>query len=89
MTAEDFILTKPLLLTTGRMVRLSTEDDPTVDDEGAALQVGQELLLDDKGLLKYWDGDSWEPVTFSQKLIQCFEIQAEIRDHMLAVTSED
>ena len=89
MHLEDFLLTKPQLKTTGRMTRLSTDTDPTEDDDGGELMIGQEMLLEDTGMFKYWDGNSWEPVTFSQKLLQFFELQFEIRDEVRIANSTD
>ena len=70
---------KPLL-TTGRMVRLSTDDTPTKDDDGGTLEVGAELLHEDTGNIKYWNGSAFVPVTMGQKLLQLIELQREIRD---------
>ena len=74
------------LRTTGRMVRLSTDSEPSVSDEGEALVVGTELLRQDTGKLDYWTGTVWASVTIGQKLQQFVEVHFEIRD---LLTKED
>jgi hypothetical protein len=78
--ALEFDVIAPLLRTRDRMVRLSSESEPAIDDDGGTLQVGTELLYEDTGTLVYWNGSVWKRPTFRQKLEQFIELQIEIRD---------
>ena len=80
MTVDDLRLNRPLLRTTGRIVGLSTDTKPTVDEDGSTLEVGTEFLADDTGIFYYWTGSDWALSDFNQKLYQLIELQIEIRD---------
>lgn len=84
----DLLLARPQLRTTGRLVRLSTDSLPTVDDDGGALQVGTELLHEDTGAFRYWTGSEWLRSNLPQKLDQLIDVAIEIRD-LLQTALED
>lgn len=79
MIASELI-SLPLLRSSGRMVRLSSCTDPTVDDDGGTLAIGTELLHDDTGKIRFWDGTAWKPIHFAQKLCQGVDLLIELRD---------
>ena len=84
MNVGDSLPTLPRLSTSGRLVRNAADTEPTtVDDNGGALLLGQELLIEDTGTLKYWNGTAFAPVTVSQKLCQLADLLTELRDLLL------
>lgn len=80
MYLSDFEAAEIPLRTTGRMVRLAADSEPTVGDDGGALIVGTELLREDTGKASYWNGSAWKPVTLPQRIVQAIELLREIRD---------
>lgn len=89
MIGNDYILSVPKLRTSGRIIRLSTDSQPTVGDDGGTLQVGTELLIEDTGLTYYWSGSAWERPNLAQKIDQLVELQLEIRDFLQKVIYPD
>lgn len=69
----------PTLLTERPIVSLSTDDEPELDNDGGALEVGQTWLHEDTGSMRYWTGTEWKPVTVEQadglKLNLLFDIR--------------
>jgi hypothetical protein len=83
MIIDDLQLSIPALMSFGRLVRLSTDAQPTVDDDGGPLQLGTELLIEDTGYSYYWNGTSWVRTTFPQKFDLLVELAREIRDRLV------
>ena len=72
-------ITEQSLRTDAPIYITGTDAAPTVDPNGGALQVGQELVRD-TGARAYWNGTAWKPVTEQQKLCQVADLLIEIRD---------
>ena len=82
MQEQDLRLAEPQLLSGEPMVALSTDTEPTVAEDGSALQVGQLLILEDTGIQKYWTGAAWARVTTGQVLDLNTQLLRELRDLM-------
>jgi hypothetical protein len=72
-------ITESALRTDVRIYIGSTDNAPTVDEDGGALPVGRELIRDHGGSA-YWTGTQWKPVSELQKLCQVADLLFEIRD---------
>ena len=89
MSVRDFTLAAPALRTDMRIVGLSTDTKPTVDEDGSVLQAGTEFISDDTGQSWYWTGSEWKPTTFPQKIEQLIQLQWESRDLLARLANED
>lgn len=66
----DIVLNFPALRFDARQSIDSSEDEPTLREDGTALEIGDVLYLTDTGIELYWTGTAYEPVRLSQKLQQ-------------------
>ena len=80
LSVRDFTLAAPALRTDVRIVGLSTDTKPTVDEDGSELQLGTEFFSDDTSQSWFWNGSEWLPTTFPQKIDQLIQLQWESRD---------
>ena len=80
LTLSDLSQQRPSLLTSDRIIGLSTDSNPTVGGDGGALLVGQEWVHEDTGVIKYYTGSGWVLVDFNQRLNQGIALLMEIRD---------
>lgn len=85
---REFTLNAHKLLTDTRLVGLSTDTKPTVDEEGGELEVGREWIATDTGQSWYWDGSAWVRANYTQKIDQQTELLFEIRDLLTQLISE-
>ena len=76
----DLALQRPELLTSERIVGLSTDDDPEVGPDGGDLEVGQVWLHEDTGRAKYWTGSEWKLADFNQEFRLQTALLFELRD---------
>lgn len=70
----------PTLLSERPIVTLSTDDEPEVDNDNGALEVGHTWLHEDTGAMKYWTGSEWKPVTVQQADALRLNLLFDIRD---------
>lgn len=89
MAVRDFLLAAPTLRTDTRIVGLSTDTKPTIDEDGSELQIGTEFFSDDTSQSWYWTGEEWKPTTFPQKIDQLINLQWESRDLLAKLANEE
>lgn len=71
----------PALLTEPPIVTLSTDDEPTVDNDGGSLEVGQVWKHEDTGEMRYYTAaGTWATVTTQQADLLRLDLLFEIRD---------
>lgn len=74
----------PALLTERPIVTASTDDEPELDNDGGALEVGHTWLHQDTGAMFYYTGSAWRPVTEQQRENLTLFLLFDLRDARLA-----
>jgi hypothetical protein len=80
LTLNEFTRQTPALLTSPPIVGLSSDAEPTVGEDGGALETGQLWHWEDTGHWKYYTGSAWKLVDFNQTIGLAISLLFEIRD---------